>query len=72
MNAFTVLPNFYINQLKSPQLFYPQSTFKVLPLLNSISSITLVLSQALKTSIISYENVLLAENQNENRSKNKQ
>jgi len=70
MNVFTVLPNYYLNQMASRQLFYQQSTLKGLPLLNSIQCIILVLSQALKTSIINYKNALLSENQNEDLFKN--
>jgi len=72
MNVFTVLPNYYLNQMAPPQIFYQQPALKVLPLLNSIPLIILVLSQALKASIISYEKALLSEDQNENHSKNKE
>ena len=62
MNVYTVLPNYYLNQMIPPQLIYQQSTLKVPPLLSSKMSLILVLSQALKTSIISYENALLSQN----------
>lgn len=70
MNVFTVLPNYYYNQMITPQLTYTQPTPTVSPFLNSKLSLILVLSQALKASIISYENSLFSQNQIQNIPKN--
>lgn len=63
MNIITLIPNYYPNQMIPTPLVYYQPNFKQSPLLSCISSIIKVLSQALKASIISYQNALPMQNQ---------
>ena len=62
MNFITILPNYYSNQFMHTPLIYPQPTLKVPPLLARTISLITVISQALKSSIISYEKALSATN----------
>ena len=60
MNIITILPNYYSNQIIHTPLLYNPPTLKVPPLLIRIIYFIIVISQALKSSIISYENALSA------------
>lgn len=60
MNIITILPNYYSNQIIHTPLVYNPPTLKVPPLLTRIIYFIIVISQALKSSIISYENALIA------------
>lgn len=62
MNIITILPNYYANQIIHTPLMYPQPTLTVPPILTCTLSLIKVISQALKSSIISYENALSALN----------
>lgn len=60
MNVITILPNYYSNQIIHTPIIYNPPTLTVPPLLTCIMYFIIVISQALKSSIISYENALAA------------
>jgi hypothetical protein len=62
MNFVTIFPNYYSNQIIHTPLIYSQPTIKVPPILANTIPLITVISQALKSSIISYEKAFSTTN----------
>jgi hypothetical protein len=60
MNIITILPNYYYNQIIHTPVLHNLPTLNAPPLLTCIIYFIIVISQALKSSIIIYENALFA------------
>jgi len=63
MNVITFFPNYYANQIVQPSLAYSPLNLKLPPIITCKSSLIVVISQALQTSIISYEKELFSQTQ---------
>ena len=69
MNVITFFPNYYAHQTIHPSIAYSQPNVKVPPIISRTFSLIVVISQALKTSIITYEKELFLQNQRKNSEK---